>query len=76
VAGHDRGGRVAHRLALDHADRVTKLAVLDIAPTHEMYRATDMEFATAYYHWFFLIQPYDLPERMIGADTPAISWTA
>ena len=68
VAGHDRGGRVAHRLALDHADRVTKLAVLDIAPTHEMYRATDMEFATAYYHWFFLIQPYDLPERMIGAD--------
>ncbi|MFN3459783.1 MAG: alpha/beta fold hydrolase [Oceanibaculum sp.] len=68
VAGHDRGGRVAHRLALDHADRVTRLAVLDIAPTHEMYRTTDMTFATAYYHWFFLIQPYDLPERLIGSD--------
>lgn len=68
VAGHDRGGRVAHRLALDHADRVTKLAVLDIAPTHEMYVSTDMDFATAYYHWFFLIQPYDMPERLIGAD--------
>ena len=68
VAGHDRGGRVAHRLALDHRERVTKLAVLDIAPTHTMYRATDMDFATAYYHWFFLIQPFDLPERLIGAD--------
>ncbi len=68
VIGHDRGGRVAHRLARDHVDRVQKLAVLDIAPTAEMYRSTDMNFATAYYHWFFLIQPFDLPERMIGAD--------
>ncbi|MDP8940365.1 MAG: alpha/beta hydrolase [Actinomycetota bacterium] len=68
VAGHDRGGRVAHRMALDHAGRVKKLAVLDIAPTHTMYTTTDMEFARAYYHWFFLVQPYDLPERMIGAD--------
>jgi haloacetate dehalogenase len=68
LAGHDRGGRVGHRLALDHPDRVRSLAVLDIAPTYAMYTTTDMTFAEAYYHWFFLIQPYDLPERMIGAD--------
>jgi haloacetate dehalogenase len=68
AAGHDRGGRVAHRMALDHPERVEKLAVLDIAPTHTMYTTTDMEFARAYYHWFFLIQPYDLPETLIGAD--------
>jgi len=68
VVGHDRGARVSHRMARDHAGRVEKLAVLDIAPTAFMYQATDMAFATAYYHWFFLIQPYDLPERMIGAD--------
>ena len=68
VVGHDRGGRVAHRLARDHRDRVTCLAVLDICPTLDMYESADMAFARAYYHWFFLIQPYDLPERMIGAD--------
>ena len=68
VAGHDRGGRVAHRMARDHADRVRRIAVLDIAPTAAMYGQTDMRFATAYYHWFFLIQPAPLPERMIGAD--------
>ncbi len=68
VAGHDRGGRVAHRMARDHADAITRLAVLDIAPTVSMYQQTDMRFATAYYHWFFLIQPAPLPERMIGAD--------
>ena len=68
VAGHDRGGRVAHRMALDHPERVEKLAVLDIAPTHIMYTTADMEFARVYYHWFFLIQPYDLPEKLIGAD--------
>jgi haloacetate dehalogenase len=68
LVGHDRGGRVAHRLALDHPDRVERLAVLDIAPTATMYRATDRAFAEAYYHWFFLIQPFDLPERLIGAD--------
>lgn len=68
VVGHDRGGRVGHRLALDHPGRVTRLAVLDICPTLEMFEATDQAFATGYYHWFFLIQPFDLPERMIGAD--------
>jgi len=68
VAGHDRGGRVAHRMALDHPRRVQKLAVLDISPTRLMYAKTDKAFATAYYHWFFLIQPFDLPERLIGAD--------
>ncbi|HUH92776.1 MAG TPA: alpha/beta hydrolase [Casimicrobiaceae bacterium] len=68
LAGHDRGGRVAHRLARDHANRVERLAVLDISPTVAMYGKTDMAFATAYYHWFFLIQPYDLPERLIGSD--------
>ena len=68
LAGHDRGGRVAHRLALDHPARVARLAVLDISPTAAMYAKTDKAFATAYYHWFFLIQPYDLPERLIGAD--------
>ncbi len=68
VVGHDRGARVAHRMALDHADRIEKVAVLDIAPTLTMYEATDMAFAKAYYHWFFLIQPFDLPERLIGAD--------
>ena len=68
VASHDRGGRVAQRLALDHPGRVRALAVLDIAPTLAMYTTTDMDFAAAYYHWFFLIQPFDLPERLIGAD--------
>ncbi|MFN8499801.1 MAG: alpha/beta hydrolase [Anaerolineae bacterium] len=68
VVGHDRGGRVGHRLALDHPQRVTRLAVLDIAPTYFMYATTDKDFATAYYHWFFLIQPFDFPERLIGSD--------
>jgi haloacetate dehalogenase len=68
VAGHDRGGRVAHRLALDHPRAVAKLALIDIAPTLDMYEATDMRFASAYYHWFHLIQPSPLPERMIGGD--------
>ncbi|MDA7598746.1 alpha/beta hydrolase [Alphaproteobacteria bacterium] len=68
VIGHDRGGRVAHRLALDHPDLVTNMAVLDIAPTRIMYETTDQEFATRYFWWFFLIQPHDLPEKMIGQD--------
>ncbi|WP_298833773.1 alpha/beta hydrolase [uncultured Piscinibacter sp.] len=68
VCGHDRGARVAHRLALDHAHAVTRLALLDIAPTLDMYAATDMRFASAYYHWFHLIQPSPLPETMIGGN--------
>jgi haloacetate dehalogenase len=68
LAGHDRGGRVAHRLCLDHPYAVERVAVLDISPTRIMYGATNQAFATAYYHWFFLIQPFDLPERLIGAD--------
>src|SRR4051812_9436001 len=68
VAGHDRGGRVAHRMALDHPDAVERIAVLDIAPTATMYAQTNKEFATRYIWWFFLIQPAPLPERLIGAD--------
>jgi len=68
IAGHDRGGRVAHRLARDYPQAVTKLAVLDIAPTAVMYDTTDMHFATSYYHWFFLIQPAPFPETLIGSD--------
>jgi len=68
LCGHDRGGRVAHRLALDHAEKVERLCVIDIAPTLDMYYATDMAFARAYYHWFHLIQPWPLPERMIGGN--------
>jgi haloacetate dehalogenase len=68
LAGHDRGGRVAHRLALDHPARLESVAVLDIVPTRTVFRATTQALATAYYHWFFLSQPYDLPERLIGAD--------
>ncbi len=67
LCGHDRGGRVAHRLALDHPERVRKLCLIDIAPTLDMYAATDMAFARAYYHWFHLIQPSPLPETMINA---------
>jgi haloacetate dehalogenase len=66
VVGHDRGGRVAHRMARDHRDAVTKLAVLDIIPTYTLYHSVNKEVATAYYHWFFLIQPEPLPETLIG----------
>ncbi len=68
VVGHDRGARVAYRMALDHAQTVTKLAVLDIMPTHTVYSNVSRLIATGYYHWFFLIQPFDLPERLIGGD--------
>ncbi len=68
VAGHDRGARVTHRMALDYPYRIKKACVMDIAPTHYMFKHTDQHFATGYYHWFFLIQPNGLPERMIGAD--------
>jgi haloacetate dehalogenase len=66
VVGHDRGGRVAHRMALDHAGRVTKLATLDIVPTHKLYNDVTKEMASVYYHWFFLIQPAPFPETLIG----------
>ena len=68
VAGHDRGGRVAHRLCLDHAERITRACVMDIVPTHTVFKLTDQAMATAYYHWFFLIQPAPLPERLIGHE--------
>ena len=68
VVGHDRGGRVAHRMALDHPTHVERLALIDIAPTATMYANTNREFATRYFWWFFLIQPFDVPEHMIGAD--------
>jgi haloacetate dehalogenase len=71
VGAHDRGARVAHRLGLDHPERVLKLATLDIAPTREMYAQTTDAFARAYWHWFWLIQPAPFPEHMIGADPEA-----
>lgn len=68
VMAHDRGARVAHRLAADHGDCVERVVLLDIAPTLAMYEQTSMAFATAYWHWFFLIQPAPFPETLIGAD--------
>lgn len=68
VVGHDRGGRVAHRMALDHPDVITGLVVLDIVPTYTLFAETDKAFALGYYHWFFLAQPAPLPESLIGAD--------
>jgi haloacetate dehalogenase len=70
VVGHDRGGRVAHRMARDHAERVRTLAVLDISPTLKMYDSTNMQFARAYYHWFFLIQKAPLPEKLLAGQVP------
>ncbi|WP_198087856.1 alpha/beta fold hydrolase [Variovorax sp. E3] len=71
LMAHDRGARVAHRLAMDHAHAVRRLVLLDIAPTLAMYAQTTEEFARAYWHWFFLIQPAPLPERLIEADPAA-----
>ncbi len=68
LAGHDRGGRVAYRLALDHPERVSRLAVLDIVPTLEMAETVDLGLAIGTYHWFFLAQPAPLPERLIAGD--------
>ena len=81
VAGHDRGGRVAYRLALDHPEKVTKIAVLDIVPTWEMWAGMDAARAMAVYHWMFLAQPEPLPETLINAaavaylETTLASWT-
>jgi haloacetate dehalogenase len=71
VVGHDRGGRCAYRMALDHPDRVAALAVLDILPTGEHFRRTGADFALGYWHWFFLAQPHPLPETLISADPDA-----
>jgi haloacetate dehalogenase len=70
VVGHDRGGRVAHRLARDHGRRVRSITVLDISPTLKMYQSTSQQFARAYWHWFFLIQEAPLPERMLAGHVP------
>ncbi|MBO6674779.1 MAG: alpha/beta hydrolase [Rhizobiales bacterium] len=73
IGAHDRGARVAHRLAADHPDKVLGLATLDIAPTREMYADATSAFAAAYWHWYWLIQPSPMPEQMIGAD-PDYFW--
>ncbi|MES2979489.1 MAG: alpha/beta hydrolase [Pseudomonadota bacterium] len=78
LCGHDRGGRVAHRLALDYPARVQKLCVIDIAPTLDMYEGRTlnepyMEFARSYYHWFHMIQPSPLPELMMGSTHPELA---
>lgn len=71
VAGHDRGARVAHRLGVDHPEKIRRLAVLDIAPTREMYANVSDSFARAYWHWYFLIQPAPFPENLILSDSDA-----
>jgi haloacetate dehalogenase len=71
VAGHDRGARVAYRMALDHPDRVERLAVLDVVPTGEAWSRADRDFAKGYWHWAFLAQPAPLPERLIAGDPQA-----
>ena len=71
LLAHDRGARVAHRLAVDHGEAVSRLILLDVAPTLSMYQQTSDAFARAYWHWFFLIQPAPLPERLIEADPAA-----
>ena len=67
LCGHDRGGRVGYRMALDHPGVVTRLAVLDIVPTWEALSRADMAFGLAYWHWYFLAQPFDLPERLLAS---------
>ena len=82
VVGHDRGARVTHRMALDHPEAVERAALLDIIPTRTFFETVDQASARSYYHWFFLAQPPDLPERLIGADPDfylrwtVFSWTA
>jgi haloacetate dehalogenase len=72
VAGHDRGGRVAYRLALDHPERVERLAVLDVLPTAEMWDRADARFALAFWPWSLLAQPAPLPERLLAAAPEAV----
>lgn len=82
LAGHDRGARVAYRLALDHPGRLTKLAILDVVPTADMWARVDAAFGLKTYHWFFLAQPAPMPERLIGGapvewlEHTLASWTA
>jgi haloacetate dehalogenase len=71
VLGHDRGARVAYRLALDHPERVARLGIIEILPTVEYWDAFGADLAMALYHWTFLAQPAPVPERMIGADPGA-----
>jgi haloacetate dehalogenase len=68
VVGQDRGGRVAHRMALDHADAVTKAVLIDIVPTHYLYTHVTLEFVQAYFHWFSYLQPSPTPENMLLAQ--------
>jgi haloacetate dehalogenase len=68
AAGHDRGGRVLHRMCLDHPGKVTRAAILDIIPQHHLFNNMTKAWATFSWHWFFNIQPFDMPERMMGAD--------
>ncbi|HMG35824.1 MAG TPA: alpha/beta hydrolase [Blastocatellia bacterium] len=72
VVGHDRGGRVGHRMSLDYPEAVTKLAVLDIVPTYKLYTTVTREFASVYFHWFFFIQPSPLPETLIASNAEFI----
>jgi haloacetate dehalogenase len=71
MVSHDRGARVGHRLALDYPDRLTKLVMMDICPTHYMYKTADRQFASAYFHWFFLILPAPFPETLIANNIDA-----
>jgi len=71
MVSHDRGSRVAHRLALDHPERLSKLVLMDICPTHYMYKTADRQFAAGYFHWFFLIQAAPFPETLIGNNVDA-----
>jgi haloacetate dehalogenase len=68
AAGHDRGARVLHRMCLDHPEKVLRAAILDIIPQHHLYNNVTQQWATFSWHWFFNIQPFDMPEKMMGAD--------
>ncbi|HEY7248189.1 MAG TPA: alpha/beta hydrolase, partial [Xanthobacteraceae bacterium] len=68
AAGHDRGARVLHRMCLDHPERVSRAAILDIIPQHHLLNHVTRQWGAFSWHWFFMIQPHDLPERLMGAD--------
>lgn len=76
ILGHDRGARVSYRLALDHPERLSKIGIIEVVTTADLWNSWDAELALKSYHWTFLAQPYPLPERMIGADPSAyVDWT-